>query len=86
MDRWHLTYEDIAVCRLVIQVASQTSAKVCPSCLDSIADARLQWLNLNLTELMTRHDSVYLPVLTTDVKNAMGTSFGVSQFIIADQE
>ena len=57
MDRWHLTHEDISICRLVLQVAEQTSGKVCPACLDAIADERLQWQNLNLSELMTKPDS-----------------------------
>jgi hypothetical protein len=59
MERWHLTYEDIAICRMVIQVATQTSGKVCPACMDAIADARLQWLSLDLIELMTTHDSEF---------------------------
>ena len=57
MGSWHLTYEDIAICRLVVQVATQTSAKVCPACMDAIADSRLQWLNLDLQKLATKPDS-----------------------------
>ena len=59
MGVWHLTYEDIAVCRLVLQVATQTSAKVCPACLDAIADSRLKWLNLDLQKLVTKPDSQF---------------------------
>ena len=57
MEKWHLTYEDIPVCRLATVLAQQTSAKVCPACMDTIADERLQWLNLNLIELVTKFDS-----------------------------
>ena len=53
---WHLTHEDISICRLVVQVAEQTTAEICPSCLDAIADERLQWRNLNLTKLMKIQD------------------------------
>ena len=56
MDRWHLTHEDISICRLVLQVAEQTTGKICPACLDAISDERLQWLNLNLTEYLTKPD------------------------------
>ena len=56
MNRWHLTYEDIAVCRLVQQMAVQTNSAICPACLDAIADERLQWQNLNLTEFLKRLD------------------------------
>ena len=59
MGVWHLTYEDIGICRLVLQVATQTSAKVCPACLDAIADSRLQWLNLDLSKLVTKPDSQF---------------------------
>ena len=54
MERWHLTYEDISVCRLVQQMAVQTNSEVCPACLDAIADERLQWQNLNLTEYLKK--------------------------------
>jgi hypothetical protein len=86
MERWHLTYEDMAICRMVVQVASQTSAKVCPACLDSIADARLQWLSLDLIELMTTPDSEFSLEHFTDAKNAEGISYGEFQSIIDDQE
>jgi len=56
MERWHLTHEDISICRLVHQVAIQTESKICPACLDAIADERLQWQNLNLTEFLKRLD------------------------------
>ena len=56
MERWHLTHEDISICRLVQQVAIQTKSKICPACLDAIADERLQWQNLNLTEFLKRLD------------------------------
>ena len=73
MDRWHLTHEDISVCRLVLQVAEQTSAKVCPACLDAIADERLQWQSLNL-ELMMRLDSQFSPEPSTSAKDVDETS------------
>ena len=73
MDRWHLTHEDISVCRLVLQVAEQTSAKVCPACLDAIADERLQWQSLNL-ELMMRLDSQSSPERFTSAKDVDETS------------
>jgi hypothetical protein len=73
MDRWHLTHEDISICRLVLQVAEQTSAKVCPACLDAIADERLQWQSLNL-ELMMRLDSQSSPEPSTSAKDADETS------------
>jgi hypothetical protein len=57
MERWHLTHEDISICRLVQQVAVQTNSKVCPACLDAIADERLQWQNLNLIEFPKKPDS-----------------------------
>ena len=56
MERWHLTHEDISICRLVQQVAVQTNSKVCPACLDAIADERLQWQSLNLIEFLKKHD------------------------------
>ena len=56
MERWHLTHEDISICRLVQQVAVQTNSKVCPACLDAIADERLQWQNLNLIEFPKKPD------------------------------
>jgi len=73
MDRWHLTHEDISICRLVLQVAEQTSAKVCPACLDAIADERLQWQSLNL-ELMMRLDSQSSPERFTSAKDVDETS------------
>ena len=86
MNRWHLTYEDMAICRMVVQVASQTSGKVCPCCLDSIADARLQWVNLDLIALMTIPDSEFSHERITDAKNVEGISYGEFQSIIDDQE
>ena len=86
MERWHLTYEDMAVCRLVVQVATQTSAKVCQSCMDTLADARLQWLSLDLQKLVMTHDSVFSLEHFTNVKNVEATSFGESQSIIDDLE
>ena len=74
MDRWHLTYEDISVCRLVQEMAIQTNSAICPACLDAIADERLQWQNLNLSELMTKPSSQFLPVDFTDVNGADKTS------------
>jgi hypothetical protein len=56
MERWHLTHEDVSICRLVQQVAVQTQSKVCPACLDAIADERLQWQSLNLIEFLNRQD------------------------------
>jgi hypothetical protein len=86
MERWHLTYEDMAICRLVVQVASQTSGKVCLACMDSIADARLQWLSLDLTELMTTPDLEFFLAPFTDVKNVEGIFYGEFQSITDDQE
>ena len=57
MERWHLTHEDMSMCRLVQQVAVQTNSKVCPACLDAIAVERLQWPSLNLIEFLKKHDS-----------------------------
>jgi hypothetical protein len=57
MERWHLTYEDISVCRLVQQMAVQTNSEVCLACLDALADERLQWQNLNLSESLKKPDS-----------------------------
>jgi len=68
-DRWHLTYEDISVCRLVLQMAIQTNSAICPACLDALADERLQWQSLNLSELMTRPASRSLPVDNTNAKD-----------------
>ena len=56
MGRWHLTHEDIGICRLVQQMAVQANSAVCPACLDAIADERLQWQNLNLTEYLKKLD------------------------------
>lgn len=56
MERWHLTHEDVSICRLVQQVAVQTQSKVCPACLDAIADERLQWQSLNRIEFLNRQD------------------------------
>lgn len=66
---WHLTNEDISVCRLVLQMEIQTKAKVCPACLDALADERLQWQTLNL-KLMMRQDSQSLPEPFLDAKDA----------------
>lgn len=86
MERWHLTYEDMAVCRLVVQVATQTSAKVCPLCMDSYTDARLQWLNLDLPKLVTTPVSVFSLERFTDAKSVEEISFGESQSTTDDQE
>jgi hypothetical protein len=56
MGRWHLTHEDVSICRLVQQVAVQTNSEVCPACLDAIADERLQWQRLNQTEFLNQQD------------------------------
>lgn len=72
--KWHLTYEDISVCRLVLQMEVQTNSAICPACLDAIADERLQWQNLNLSELMTKQDSPSLPEVITNAKDADKTS------------
>ena len=69
-DRWHLTYEDISVCRLVQQMAIQTNSEICPACLDAIADERLQWQRLNLSELMTKPGSRSLRVVITSANDA----------------
>ena len=42
--------------RVDVQKKIQTKAKICPACLDSIADERLQWQNLNLSEYRTKPD------------------------------
>ena len=47
-EKWHLTYEDIPICRLALLLATQSHTKICPSCVDSLADARTQWQSLNL--------------------------------------
>ena len=57
MGRWHLTHEDIGICRLVQQMAIQTNSEVCPACLDAIADERLQWQSLNLIVYLKKPDS-----------------------------
>jgi ribosomal protein L18E len=59
MDRWHLTHEDISICRLVQQVAVQTDSEICLACLDAIADERLQWQNLNLSKLKKMSDGQF---------------------------
>ena len=59
MERWHLTHEDISICGLVQQMAIQTASEVCPACLDAIADERLQWQNLNLTESLKKLDGQF---------------------------
>ena len=69
MGRLHLTHEDISICRLVLQMEIQTTAKVCPACLDALADERLQWQTLNL-KLMMRLDSQFSPEPFTNVKDA----------------
>ena len=57
MGMWHLTYEEnYSICRMVENMAVQTSAEICPACLDAYADARLQWLSLDLSKLMMKHD------------------------------
>ena len=58
MGRWHLTHEDVAICRLVQQMAIQTATEVCPACLDAIAYERLQWQSLNLTEYLKKLDGL----------------------------
>ena len=69
-DRWHLTYEDIPVCRMATQLAVQTNSAICPACLDAIADERLQWQNLNLSELMTKLVSPFSPEEITGANDA----------------
>jgi hypothetical protein len=54
--RWHLTHEDIPICNLVQAMEIQAESKVCPACLDALADERLQWQNLNLTEYLKKPD------------------------------
>ena len=54
-NRWHLTHEDISICKLVLQVEEQTQGEICPACLGAIADERLQWQNLNLSKLLKKH-------------------------------
>lgn len=71
--RWHLTHEDISICRLVLQMEIQTKAKVCFACLDALADERLQWQTLNL-KLMMRLDSQSSPEPFTNVKDVEETS------------
>ena len=41
--RWHLTYEDIPVCRLSTQMAEQTQTQICPGCVDSLSVGIAQW-------------------------------------------
>lgn len=84
LERWHLSYEDIPICRMATIVAQQTSTKICPACLDSIADVRLQWLNLNLTELVTRPDFPYFNVETSDASVAMVDLGGTDTPFITD--
>ena len=69
-ERWHLTYEDISVCRLAQQMAIQSNSAICPACLDTIADERLQWQNLNLSKLMTKLVSPSLPEDSTSANDA----------------
>jgi regulator of replication initiation timing len=58
MERWHLTYEEsFAICRLVAVLAEQTQGEVCLACLDSLTDARLQWLSLDLSKLLKEQDT-----------------------------
>ena len=71
--RWHLTHEDISVCRLVLQMEEQTNSAICPACLDAIADERLQWQSLNL-ELMMRLDSQSSPEPSISAKDVDETS------------
>lgn len=86
MGRWHLTHEDVSVCRLVQQMAIQANSKVCPACLDTLADERLQWQTLNLG-LMMKPDSQSQPEPFIDVKDAVEISQAIqSQFIIGAQE
>lgn len=70
MGCWHLTHEDIAICRLVIAVATQTSCKVCPACSDALADERVQWLSLDLKKLVSRHDGSSLREPLTNARDA----------------
>jgi len=56
MERWHLTHEDVAICRLVQQMAIQSNSEICLACLDAIADERLQWQSLNLREFRKKPD------------------------------
>lgn len=84
LERWHLTHDDISICRLVIAVATQTRSQVCPACLDAIADERLQWVNLDLKKLVSRLDLMSLPEPITDARNAHLTFFGESRSTIDD--
>lgn len=68
--RWHLTHEDISICRLVLQMETQTNSAICLACLDAIADERLQWQRLNLIELMTKPDSQSSVEENTNAKDA----------------
>jgi len=67
--RWHLIHEDISICRLVQQVATQTNSKVCPACLDAIAIQKLQWQRLNLSRLMMKQDSWSLREVNTNARD-----------------
>jgi hypothetical protein len=54
--------------------------------MDTLADARLQWLSLDLQKLVMTHDSVFSLEHFTNVKNVEATFFGESQSIIDDLE
>lgn len=43
LERWHLTNEDIPICRLSVQMAQQTQTKVCPACVDALTVGLAQW-------------------------------------------
>ena len=43
VERWHLTYEDIPICRLSKALEEQTETKICPSCVDSLSGALARW-------------------------------------------
>lgn len=84
LERWHLTYEDIPICRMAAYMAKASRTKVCPACLDSLADIRLQWLNLNLTELMKIRDLPYYNGEILDAKDAMVDLGGTDTPFITD--